>query len=83
MSREVSQTTNKGGKDMNRDQESGEWQRWRGKVKEKWDDLTDDDLDKIEDKRDQVIGKIQQKYGIAKREAEKRVDQWANELIEG
>jgi len=44
--------------------------------------LTDDDLDKIEGKRDQLVGRIQQKYGIAKDEAERRVDQWANELTE-
>lgn len=68
---------------MNRHQVSGQWKQLRGKVKEKWRDLTDDDLDKIEGKRDQLIGKIQQKYGIAKPEAEMQVDKWANELIEG
>jgi uncharacterized protein YjbJ (UPF0337 family) len=47
---------------MNRDQVSGQWKQLREKVKEKWGDLTDDDLDKIEGKRDQLIGKIQQKY---------------------
>lgn len=67
---------------MNRNQVSGQWKQLRKKVKEKWGDLTDDDLDKIEGKRDQLVGTIQQKYGIAKPEAEKRVDQWANDLIE-
>ncbi|MGH7871625.1 MAG: CsbD family protein [Candidatus Binatia bacterium] len=54
----------------------------KGKVKEKWGDLTDDDLDRIEGKRDQFVGKIQQKYGITKEDAARRVDQWANELGE-
>lgn len=67
---------------MNRNQESGQWKLLREKVKERWRDLTDDDLDKIEGLRDQLIGRIQQKYGVAKLDAESRVDQWTNELIE-
>jgi len=65
---------------MNWDQVSGQWKQLKGKVKEKWGDLTDDDLDKVSGKRDQLVGTIQQRYGIAKDEAERRVDQWANEL---
>jgi uncharacterized protein YjbJ (UPF0337 family) len=67
---------------MNWDQVSGQWKQLRGKIKEKWGDLTDDDLDVVAGKRDQFIGKIQQRYGIGKDEAERRVDQWANELEE-
>jgi len=65
---------------MNWDKVSGQWKQLKGKVKEKWGDLTDDDLDKVSGKRDQLVGTIQQRYGIAKDEAERRVDQWANEL---
>jgi len=65
---------------MNWDQVAGQWKQLKCKVKEKWGDLTDDDLDKISGKRDQLVGTIQQRYGIAKDEAERRVDQWANEL---
>ena len=65
---------------MNWDQVSGQWKQLKGKVKEKWGDLTDDDLDKVSGKRDQLVGTIQQRYGIAKDEAERGVDQWANEL---
>jgi len=65
---------------MNWDKVSGQWKQLKGKVKEKWGDLTDDDLDQVEGKRDQLVGRIQQRYGIAKDEAERRVDQWANEL---
>jgi uncharacterized protein YjbJ (UPF0337 family) len=65
---------------MNWDKVSGQWKQLKGKVKEKWGDLTDDDLDQVAGKRDQLVGRIQQRYGIAKDEAERRVDQWANEL---
>ena len=65
---------------MNWDKVSGQWKQLKGKAKEKWGDLTDDDLDQVEGKRDQLVGRIQQRYGIAKDEAERRVDQWANEL---
>ena len=67
---------------MNWDQVSGQWKQLKGKIKEKWGDLTDDDLDVVAGKRDQFIGKIQQRYGIGKDEAERRVDQWVNELEE-
>ena len=65
---------------MNWDKVSGQWKQLKRKFKEKWGDLTDDDLDQVEGKRDQLVGRIQQRYGIAKDEAERRVDQWANEL---
>jgi uncharacterized protein YjbJ (UPF0337 family) len=81
-SEETSQTNQQRRQRYEPEPSVGQWKQLREKVKEKWGDLTDDDLDKIEGKRDQLIGKIQQRYGIAKPEAEKRVDQWANELIE-
>jgi uncharacterized protein YjbJ (UPF0337 family) len=65
---------------MNWDQVSGQWKQLKGQFKEKWGDLTDDDFEKIAGKRDQLIGKIQQRYGIAKEEAEQRVDKWADNL---
>jgi len=48
----------------------------QGAVKEKWGKLTDDDLQQIAGKRDQFIGKVQERYGIAKEEAQRRVDEW-------
>ena len=48
------------------------------KVKEKWGNLTDDDLDKIAGRRDQLEGKIQERYGIAKDQAKKDIDTWYN-----
>lgn len=59
---------------MNWNRIEGSWKQLTGKVKEKWGDLTDDDLDTIDGKRDQLIGKIQAKYGIEKEEAEKQVE---------
>lgn len=61
---------------MNKDQVSGNWKQFKGKVKEKWGDLTDDDLTYIEGKRDQLVGKIQERYGYKKEQAEKEVKEW-------
>ena len=61
---------------MNLDQAAGNWKQVRGKVKEKWGKLTDDDLDVIAGKRDQLVGHIQKAYGIAKEEAEKQVNEY-------
>lgn len=58
---------------MNQDQLEGKWKQFRGKAKEKWGRLTDDDLDVIAGKRDQLIGKVQERYGIAREEAEEQV----------
>ena len=53
----------------------GSW--WfKGKVKEQWGKLTDDDMTIIEGKRDQLVGKIQERYGYQKDQAEKEVDSW-------
>ncbi|MDW5443586.1 CsbD family protein [Polaromonas sp. SM01] len=58
---------------MNKDQVEGNWLQFKGKVKEQWGKLTDDDLDVIDGKREQLLGRIQERYGIAKDEAEKQV----------
>jgi uncharacterized protein YjbJ (UPF0337 family) len=58
---------------MNWDTIKGDWKQFKGKVKEKWGKLTDDDLNKIQGRRDQLAGAIQKTYGIAKDEAEKQV----------
>jgi uncharacterized protein YjbJ (UPF0337 family) len=62
---------------MNWDQVEGKWKQAGGKVKEKWGKLTDDDLQVIAGKRDQLIGKIQERYGIAKEEAACQVDDFS------
>ncbi|ECM8363887.1 CsbD family protein, partial [Salmonella enterica subsp. enterica serovar Enteritidis] len=52
------------------------WKQFKGKVKEQWGKLTDDDMTIIEGKRDQLVGKIQERYGYQKDQAEKEVDSW-------
>ena len=65
---------------MNWDQIKGKWTQFQGKAKEQWGDLTDDDLDRAEGKRDQLAGRVQERYGIAKEEAERQVDEWLQRL---
>jgi uncharacterized protein YjbJ (UPF0337 family) len=62
---------------MNWDQVEGKWKEAGGKVKEKWGKLTDDDLQVIAGKRDQLVGKIQERYGIAKEDAARQVDEFS------
>ena len=52
----------------------------KGKIKEKWGNFTDDELDAINGRRDQLEGKIQERYGIAKDQARKDVDDWFKTL---
>ena len=69
---------------MNRNQMEGAWQEFRGKVREQWGRLTDDDLDVINGKHDQLIGKIQQRYGMVQEEAERSVREWWDRIaVEG
>ena len=58
---------------MNWDMIEGDWKQFKGQVKEKWGRLTDDNLDTIAGKRDQLAGKIQETYGITKDQAELQV----------
>jgi uncharacterized protein YjbJ (UPF0337 family) len=60
---------------MNRDEMSGRWTETKGKIKEKWGKLTDDDLDVLEGKWDQLSGLVQQRYGLAKEQAERDVNE--------
>ena len=62
---------------MNWDTVKGDWKQFSGKVKEKWGSLTDDDLAKINGQREQLEGMLQERYGIAKYEARKQVDEWS------
>ena len=65
---------------MNWDAVEGDWKNFTGKVKEKWGKLTDDDLTVIRGKRDQLSGKLQEKYGYAKEEAEKHLDNFIKSM---
>jgi uncharacterized protein YjbJ (UPF0337 family) len=59
---------------MNRDWLEGNWKQARGKVRERWGKLTDDELDVIAGRRDQLIGRIQELYGNARDEVERELD---------
>ena len=61
---------------MNMDQVEGKWKQLKGSAKVQWGKLTDDDLDIIEGKRDKLVGKVQERYGHAKDQAEREVDEW-------
>ncbi len=58
---------------MNQERVEGNWMQLKGSLLEKWGKLTNDDLDVIEGKREQLSGKIQERYGIAKEAAETQV----------
>ena len=58
---------------MNQDRIRGQWKQVKGRLKEQWGRLTDDDLDVIDGKRAQLLGRIQERHGIAKEEAHRQV----------
>ena len=61
---------------MNEDTLKGQWTQIRGRIREQWGKLTDDDLDQIQGRAEQLIGRLQQRYGIARDEAKRQVDTW-------
>ena len=63
---------------MNRDRIEGNWKQLTGKVKEKWGQLTDDDITTINGNREQLEGKLQARYGYAKDKAREEVDDFLN-----
>ncbi len=67
---------------MNWDQVEGKWKQYKGEAKEKWGKLTDDDLNVIHGRREQLVGRIQERYGIQKEVAEKQADEFVKALRE-
>lgn len=61
---------------MNWDQVEGQWKQAKGAVKQKWGKLTDSDLDFISGKKDELVGRVQERYGMSKEEAMKEVEDW-------
>lgn len=57
----------------------GKWKQLSGKVKEEWNELTDDEIEAAEGRAEVLVGKIQERYGISKDAAEKRIDELAGE----
>jgi len=67
---------------MNWDQLEGKWKQIKGNAREKWAQLTDDDLEQIGGRRERLIGKLQERYGFAKERAEQQVEDWLNLMPE-
>lgn len=65
---------------MNWDRIEGNWKLLKGSIKQRWGRLTDDHLDVIAGKRDQLAGKIQEMYGVTKDEADKQLAEWQRRL---
>ncbi len=65
---------------MNWQRIEGNWKQFAGKAKESWGKLTDDDITVVDGKREQLLGRIEERYGIAKDEAEKQVKAWESRL---
>jgi uncharacterized protein YjbJ (UPF0337 family) len=61
---------------MNWDQIKGNWKQWQGRAQQQWCKLTNDDLDVVEGNRTELVGRIQERYGIAREEAERQVSEW-------
>jgi uncharacterized protein YjbJ (UPF0337 family) len=65
---------------MNWDTIEGQWKQFKGRARQAWSKLTDDDLANLNGKREQLAGKIQERYGIQKQEAERQIDDWIARL---
>ncbi|TVS00667.1 MAG: CsbD family protein [Rhodospirillales bacterium] len=65
---------------MNWDQIKGNWKQFSGKVRQQWGKLTDDDIEVAKGNRDELVGRVQERYGIARQEAERQVDEWGSRL---
>lgn len=65
---------------MNWERVEGQWYQLKGELKSKWAKLTDDDLKSVAGKRDRLIGKLQERYGVMKDEAERQVEDWLTKV---
>jgi uncharacterized protein YjbJ (UPF0337 family) len=61
---------------MNKDILKGNWKQIKGEVKKQWGKLTNDELDQIDGEHEKLIGKLQEKYGYARDQAEREIDQF-------
>lgn len=61
---------------VNSDVIKGKWRQFKGEMKTQWGKLTDDELDQIDGNREKLAGAIQEKYGVARSEAEKQIKKW-------
>ena len=61
---------------MNQPWLKGKWNEYKGKAQERWGKLTNDDVDRVQGQRDQLLGVVQQRYGRSREEAERELDEW-------
>lgn len=64
---------------MNRDTLKGQWMQLKGKVRQQWGQLTDDEIDQVQGNAEMLIGRIQERYGRSREEAEREVDRWLDD----
>jgi uncharacterized protein YjbJ (UPF0337 family) len=64
---------------MNRDTLKGQWMQVKGKVREQWGKLTDDEIDQMQGNAEQLIGKVQERYGRTREQAEQEVNSWLSQ----
>lgn len=65
---------------MNWDRIEGQWKQFKGGIKERWGNLTDDHIDQVAGQRDKFVGLLQEQYGISRDEADKQVREWESGL---
>lgn len=65
---------------MNQETFAGHWTEWKGAAREQFGKLTNDDLEQVQGRLEQFLGRIETRYGIAREEAEKEVDRWARSM---
>jgi uncharacterized protein YjbJ (UPF0337 family) len=65
---------------MNWNQIEAQWHQLRGQIKSQWAKVTDDDIEAASGKREQFVGKLQERYGLVKDEAERQIDKWIAKL---
>jgi len=61
---------------MSQDTLKGQWLQLKGKARQQWGKLTDDDMDQIQGQAEQLVGRVQERYGVARDEAQRQVDGW-------
>jgi uncharacterized protein YjbJ (UPF0337 family) len=64
---------------MNRDTLKGQWMQLKGKVRQQWGQLTDDEIDQVQGNAEMLIGRIQERYGRSREDAERELDRWLDE----
>jgi uncharacterized protein YjbJ (UPF0337 family) len=65
---------------MNWEQVQGKWDQVKGEARQQWGKLTDDDIAQAKGRREELVGRVKERYGVAKEEAERQVDDWMNSL---